>query len=502
MAVAMLLIGCTQKKQYRIGVSQCSSDAWRTKMNEEIEREIMFHPEATVEIRSAGDDSRKQIEDIEYFRKNNFDVIIASPNEAESLTPIIKETYESGIPVILFDRNIKGDYYTAFQDADNREIGEAAARYALNYGENPKVIEIGGLEGSTPAEERKIGFQEVADEKGIDIVGYGNGNWLYDRAKSVADSLLRLNPEADVVYAHNDIMAVAASDAAKALNLHPKIIGIDAAPEIGIKAVADGKIDATFIYPTEGHRIVRTALAILKGEPYDKVVKIPMTSPVNISNADILLSQNESLREETSRMKTLKTELDNYWAAHSEQRAFLYALIAIVLLVLVVLFILLRMYWQNRRHQQVLSQQNELLREQHETEKKLNEELKQQRDTEKNLREQLSEATQSKLTFYTNVSHDLRTPLTLIAEPLNQVSNAGNLTDSQHALLKLADKNVYILRRLINQILDFRKYENDKLSVHLSEVRLAPLLREWAESFELVAHKRHTKLSVNVGIFS
>ncbi|WP_289872236.1 substrate-binding domain-containing protein [uncultured Duncaniella sp.] len=124
-----LLSSCHEKKTYRIGVSQCSQDDWRAKMNDEINREIMFHPEATVEIRSADDSNEKQISDIRYFKDNGFDIIIAAPNEADAITPIIKEVYESGTPVIIFDRNINGDSYTAYLGVDNFGIGKSAAHY-------------------------------------------------------------------------------------------------------------------------------------------------------------------------------------------------------------------------------------------------------------------------------------------------------------------------------------------------------------------------------------
>lgn len=72
-----MLPGCGQKKTYRIGVSQCSSDDWRSKMNEEIEREMMFHSDVEVEIRSANDDSHRQIADLRYFVDNGFDTLVS-----------------------------------------------------------------------------------------------------------------------------------------------------------------------------------------------------------------------------------------------------------------------------------------------------------------------------------------------------------------------------------------------------------------------------------------
>ena len=134
----------------------------------------------------------------------------------------------------------------------------------------------------------------------------------------MTDSLLSLFPDVDLIYAHNDRMAIGASQVARRRGLDDiKIIGIDAAPEIGIKAVADSVIDATFLYPTEGHLLVKTAMSILKGEPYDKEIVLPASSPVDRSNADILLLQDRSLQQETAKMKELKARIDDYWSKHS-----------------------------------------------------------------------------------------------------------------------------------------------------------------------------------------
>lgn len=483
------LCGCRHREApaYRIGVSQCSADDWRNKMNDEINRELMFHPKATVEIRSADDSNDKQIADIRYFMDNGFDIIIAAPNEADAITPIIKEAYESGIPVIVFDRNINGDSYTAYMGVDNFSIGRAAAHYARHLaGADAKVIEIYGLEGSTPAAERRDGFAAGAREEGLQIVGAAYGNWNYEDAAPAADSLLTAHPDADIIYAHNDRMAIAASETARRKGLDLKVIGIDAAPEIGIRAVADSVIDATFLYPTEGHRLVRTALAILKGEPYERVVNLPVASPVDLSNADILLLQNESLREESAKIRVLKSQVDDFWSRHSAQTTLFYAAVAILLLLLGLLFLLLRAFWQRQRHQRALQAQNRLLQE--------------QRDAQRTLNEQLNAATQSKLAFFTNVSHDLRTPLTLIAEPVEQLANADNLTPRQATLMRIAGKNVRILRRLINQILDFRKYESGKLDLHPAESPFGALVRDWAEAFRAMARKRDITLTVDVGL--
>lgn len=483
------LTSCREEKHYRIGISQCSQYDWRSKMNDEIHREIMLHPEAEVEIRSADDSNEKQIADIRYFKENDFDIIIAAPNEADAITPIIKEVYESGIPVIVFDRDINGNTYTANQGVDNYGIGTAAAQYAYSItGDKAKVIEIYGLAGSTPAIQRHNGFVDEAAKLRMDIIDSAHGNWNYEDAAVVADSLLSLHPDVDLIYAHNDRMAIGASEMAQKKGMDVKVIGIDATPEIGIKAVADGIIDATFLYPTEGYKLIRTALAILEGKPFERETTLPVSSAVDKTNADILLLQNESLKEESAKIKLLKSQVDDYWNRHSAQTTLFYAAIVILVLLFGLLFMVLRAFWLHKRHQKELVEQNKL--------------LAQQRDTEKKLNEQLNAATQSKLVFFTNVSHDLRTPLTLIAEPVEQLEMADYLTPQHHALIKIASKNVKILRRLINQILDFRKYENGKLTVNLSEVHIAELMRDWTESFNAIARKRDIKLNVDILIDS
>ena len=325
----------------------------------------------------------------------------------------------------------------------------------------------------------------VAADSGIVIAGEGYGDWNYDDAYRVTDSLLALYPSANLIYAHNDRMAVAAADAAKAAGRDDmKIIGIDAAPEIGIKAVADSVIDATFPYPTEGYTLVRTAMDILEGRPFERYVKLPSSAVVDLSNAEILLMQNAKLKEETGKITWLKSRVDEYWTQHSVQTTLFYAAIAIVALLFIIIFGLLRMFWIRKRHQIKLAEQNR--------------ELEQQRDRVIALNEQLQEATQSKLMFFTNVSHDLRTPLTLIAGPVEQLAAAENLTPDQHAMASIANKNVKILHRLINQVLDFRKYENGKLDLTLSEVDLSAMIKDWCDSFRNMAVSRDIKFTLDI----
>lgn len=477
-----LMTGCNGGKVYKIGISQCSSDDWRSKMNEEIELEAMLHDDVEVEIRSADDNNEKQISDIKYFADHGFDMIIVAPNEAEALTPVVREVYKKGIPIIIFDRNISDTTYTQRIGVDNVGLGQAAAHYAESlFKDSIRVIEIYGLRGSTPAEERNLGFKESL-RKGK-IISSASADWRQDNAERLADSMLKVHPEVNLIFAHNDRMAIGASNIVKKIGRDDiRIIGIDAAPAIGMKAVSEGVIDATFLYPTQGDRILREGIRILHGEPFDREVMLPLSSAVDKTNADILLLQNEVVIDDTKKVKELKGQLDDFINIHQAQTALIYAVIAILILLFGVLFLVLRTFWAHRCHQEALMKKNRLLEE--------------ERDKQKELNEKLEEATQSKLVFFTNVSHDLRTPLTLIAEPVAQLNKATNLDNGQKTLVKIADKNVKILQRLINQILDFRKYESNKLTLNLSETDFRKIVKDWTEAFYAVARKRDISLTL------
>lgn len=485
----LALASCSRPaKVYRIGVSQCSSDDWRSKMNDEIMRETLFHDNATVEIRSADDNSDKQISDIQYFIDNKFDIIIAAPNEAEPITPIIRKAYDSGIPVITFDRDIVGDSYTAHIEVDNHGLGKDAARYAVaTTGAPLKILEIQGAPNMTPTTKRHNGFVDgLKPALDATLVASAYGNWEPERAAAIMDSVLDTRSDINLVYAHNDRMAIAASLAARRRGVKGiRFIGIDGSPNIGIKAVKDGVIDATFLYPTDGDVLVNMALDILEGKPYDRIAYLDPLSPVDSTNADILLRQSGLQDNMTRKVKFLQSKIDEYWDKHTAQTSLLYAVVALVVVMGGFFVMLYRMYWQHKRHKNLLQQQNSL--------------LEQERDKQKVLYEQLESAMQSKLMFFTNVSHDLRTPLTLISEPVSQVLDHPDMPMQQRqTMMRIADKNVKILRRLIDQILDFRKYENGQLKLNASEVNFIALLREWAESFSSLARKRNIKLTLDL----
>ena len=480
---------CANHEQnFIIGVSQCSNDEWRSRMNEEISREALFYPNLKVEIRTAKDNNREQIEDIEEFIAKGVNLLVVSPNEAKAITPVVEKAYDRGIPVVLVDRKIASDKYTAFVGGDNYLMGKQIGTYMANRLDGKgKIVELTGLKGSTPALERHRGMNEVLREyPSMETISAADAGWLEEKAEMKFDSILSVHKDIDMVIAQNDPMAYGAYRAAMKAGREKEMlfVGVDAlaGEKLGVELVADGTLDATFIYPTGGDRVIQVAMDILEGRDY-KRENILSSALVNAGNARIMQMQTAHIGTLDTKIEVLNNKLDAYLMRYSSQKMFLYACIVILFLLAVLLFFVVRAYWTKIRLNTELSKQ------------KL--QLEEQRDQLINLSQKLEEATKAKLAFFTNVSHDFRTPLTLIADPVKRLMESDSLKDSDKFLLNIINKNVTVLLRLINQIMDFRKFENGKLEMHLSEFNIRDCMKEWAEAFRTLAYRKHITFRFN-----
>ena len=491
LSATIALTSCSSDgtKQYRIGVSQPCDDAWRQRMNEEMRRELLFHTNISIELRNSEYNNEQQCADIDYFVEKKFDLIIVCPNEADALTPAVSRAYRSGIPVIVADRSINNEDYTAYISGDNLQVSRLLGDYVTGQlSEGGKIVEFLGLADASPAADRHAIFaKKVAETPRIEIVQSLHADWLWDKAELLMDSLLKAGVEVDMVVAQNDQMAQGARAAADRFfgkeNNKIRFIGVDAMPGEGngINAIMDGRIEASFLYPSGGDHIIRLAVKILNGEDFERIQVLP-SALIDKHNAEALQLQAQEADHEVETIHMLKSRVDYYWEQHNLERTFLYTLLILFILVLVFIVVLYRNYYMKKRLSERLARQREILKEK-------NDELE-------TLTKQLEEATKAKLMFFTNVSHDFRTPLTLIAAPIEKLQEIGNLDSQQKQLLQLAQKNVQVLLRLINQILDFRKYESGKLKLNLQTINLANSVRSWFDSFQGLAYKKHIKLDL------
>ena len=464
----IVLCGCTssgKQKRHVIGLSQCMlDDAWREAMINDMRIEASNYDDMEIIIKDAQNNNETQIQQIRDLIRQKVDVLIISPYQSEPITAVAEEAYRAGIPTIITDRKVNTDQYTSFVGANNYEIGLAAGNYAAHYlPPNAIILEIWGLTQTSPAQERHKGFVDALREREDLSFRKIEGQWLVDTARMELRKLE--HPEQiDFVYAHNDMMAIAAReyfmawDSIRGRDL--RIIGVDAVAGAGLEAVEDGRINASFLYPTGGEQVIRTAMRIIQGEPVDKFIPL-RTAPVDHQSARTLLLQADQLQKYKQRIEAQRSRIDGL----SDRFYFLRNSLGVISL-LMIGFIALSIYafYINRKMRQA---NRKLI--------SLNAEMK--------------EVTAQKLQFFTNVSHEVRTPLTLILAPLDRL--IVSLRESPYASdLGLIQKNANRLLRVINQILDFRKVEGKQEKLAVREIDLVPFVGEIKSYFDSMGSVR------------
>lgn len=463
--LALLLTACTADngKKYVIGVSQCSEDIWRDKLNSELVMSTYQHDNVVLKFASANDDDRLQEKQISRFVKEGVDLLIVSPNQIHTISSVIDKAYDRGIPVILFDRKTDSKKYTAFMGADNYEAGHEMGQFiAQQLNGKGNVVEIGGLKGSSPSIERERGFTDAMKAyPGIRIVDRRYADWLKNRGEAVMDSILGQDMEIDYVFAQNDRMAVGALQAAEKHGVKDlKFVGIDALPVPGggMESVRDGRLMASYIYPTRGDLVMQLALNILEKKPYKRDNYLKGTL-VTSNNANALLLQNEEIMKQTARLQSLHGKVDNYLAQYNHQKVYLVLFSIIVLLLVGIMIYVYRTIVARHRIEE--------------------------------------ETVAAKLQFFTNISHELRTPLTLIADPVDYIIHDSNLNAQQRDMLQIVQRNVAVLTRLVSEILDFRKVQNGQMKLHLSDFDLAECMQQWIGLFAISAQKKNISLQLD-----
>lgn len=451
-------------KKYVIGVSQCSEDIWRDKLNNELVMSTYQHDNVTLKFASANDNDRLQKQQIEQFIKEGVNLLIVSPNQIHTISSVIDKAYDAGIPVILFDRKTDSRKYTAFIGADNYEAGHEIGYFIGQQLEGKgNIAEICGLQASSPAIERNRGFMDaLKNYPDIKVVARGYGDWIKESGVTAMDSILVQSKEPfQYVFAQNDRMALGALQSIKKHKVKGiKIVGIDALPVPGggMENVRDGNLEASYIYPTRGDSVMQLALNILEKKPYkrDNYLKGAL---VTKANANVLLMQNEEMNKQTARLNALHGKVDTYLVQYNHQKMYIVLFSIILLLLIGIMVYIYRTILMKRRIEE--------------------------------------EANKAKLQFFTNISHELRTPLTLIADPVNYIIHDDNLNSQQRSMLQIVQRNVLVLTQLVSEILDFRKVQNGKMELRLSDFNLAESMKQWIMLFSVSAQKKHIAISMN-----
>lgn len=472
----------SNQKHYKIGFSQCTGgDEWRRSMLLEMQRELFFHPDLELVYKDAVNSTQTQIKQINDLMKEDIDLLIISPNESAPLAPVVQEIFRKGIPVIVLDRKINTDAYSTFIGANNIEIGKAVGNFvAKKLKGKGKVVEVLGLESSSPAQERHKAFSDVLKYyPEINVIKELQGQWEKDTARKVAAQNIRALQEADLVFAHNDVMVKGIYEVChkNSQNKNILFVGIDglAGPHNGLQMLEDKMLTATFLYPTGGEEAIKVASQILAGKAAQREYKLNSIQ-IDSSNVKGIKAQSDKLLNQQEDIQKLNTEIDTLENTFSSERNKLYFTIACLFLTLSIsawAFYLVKEK-QAANHQLALQ----------------NEQITLQKDAIENISEKAKQATEDKLRFYSYISHEFKTPLSLIISPTDELLTLKAISQKDlKSNLQLVQKNAYRLLRLVDQLLDLRKTDAGKLLLQAAEQDLVMFVREIVKDFQNKAIK-------------
>ena len=456
--LGLSLAACKQQpKKFVIGVSQCSEDIWRNKLNDELKMGEYLNDSIIVKLASSNDDNVLQNKQVNQFVDEGVDLLVISPNQLSAISKAVERAYEKGIPVILYDRISNTDKYTAFIGCDNYHIGKSMGTFiAQKLQGKGRIVEICGLDGSSPAMERHLGFMDaIKPYPGIQVIASEGGNWKEEGGVQAMKRILKKTQDFDYVFAHNDRLAWGAYEAAKQMGLQHryKFTGVDgmATQGGGLELVRDGIFEASYLYPTKGDEVIALAMKILKHQPFERKNYLS-TSIITQENAELTLMEARDAERQAHNLKALHKQVDRYLSDYNSQKVMLIGLCLFLLVCIVAAAMIFRSYVVKAKLNEELARTNGEL-------KRVNGELESKNAELKRLNEEVLELTHSRLVFFTNISHELRTPLTLIADPVEMLLEDSGIKGKSRELLKMVKRNAVALQQLVSSILDFRKID-------------------------------------------
>lgn len=485
------ILGCNKKKEvnkrYKIGFAQAQGgDNWRESMLKEMQREVSFNNEIAFYFRDAQANSQKQKEQIQELINLKVDLLIVSPHEIQPLNAILEKAYDSKIPIVLIDRRINSEKYTAFIGASNYEVGQNAGKYtvAILKGRG-KVLEITGLNTASPFIDRDKGFIDIISKnKGIELIAKINDHEANFEKK--LDSFIKKSKDLDVIFAHSDYIAKNVYQICKNNGVERKIriIGVDglSVEGMGMDMVASNQFKATVLYPTGGQEAMRTAINILEKKPFKKENTLESTL-IDSTNVKILQQQARKVIEQQNEIDSRQLKINQQILISKNQTNIILAISITLAIALILSSVFYYLFKENKKISRKLMAQKD--------------EISSQKNKLEKLVTQLKEATDAKFNFFTNISHELRTPLTLIIGPLEDTLVSSRLHFTLKNNLELVQRNAFRLLKLINQLMDFRKIEEGKMEINASTQVLGDFVFEISNEFKDLARKKHISLNMN-----
>ncbi len=457
-------------------------------MNNAMELQASLYPNVTLSISNANYNVENQINQLKEFIAADVDIIIVSPIQSKPITPIVEEAMKAGIPVLVVDRKTDNQKYTAYVGADNIEVGRNAAKIIVsNLPDSLKVVEIRGLAGSSPAEERSLGFHQILDKfPSIEFMGTIQGDWEKESITGGFKELLQEIGPVDYVFVHNDRMALGAWEVARNLGIEDqiKIIGVDGlnGPNGGIQLVKEGVLNATILYPTGGDEAIKTALKILNDEivPVNNILS---TTVIDRFNAEIMQNQLNKINEQ-------QTLLESQVTAVKRQKELYYSQNNILKIILGFSFIILGLAVYSIYSKIAIAKKNRQL-------ELTNRKITVQRNQIEKIANEVKESNEARMNFFTGLSHEFKTPITLIMSSIESLRDWQRQKGFKTGFeVELIQNNSNRLLRLINNLLDFRKVEDQKFNVRASKTNIFKFSNNIFSEFKVEARKRGIKFNI------
>ena len=236
-----------------VGFAQTGSESgWRSANTESMNAAFSEENGFELIFNAADNDPAAQIAAVRSFINQGVDAIVIAPIVEDGWEDVLQEAADAGIPVILEDRTVTApeDLYATWVGLDFRNEGVMAGEWAAEtFGDTPtNMVVLEGTTGSAPANDRAEGFDEAIADTAIEKIDSQTGDFTRDGGKTVMEGFLQVYgvDGIDLVYAHNDDMALGAIEAIEAAGGVPgediQIVSIDAVHD-GMQALIDGKIN-------------------------------------------------------------------------------------------------------------------------------------------------------------------------------------------------------------------------------------------------------------------
>jgi ABC-type sugar transport system substrate-binding protein len=268
-----------------VGFAQTGSESgWRSANTESMKEAFSADNGFELVFNAADNDTAAQIAAVRDFINQGVDAIVIAPIVEDGWDDVLQEAADAGIPVVLEVRTVSApdDLYASWVGLDFKKEGVMAGEWAAEtFGDTPtKMVVLEGTTGSAPANDRAAGFDEAVEGTAIEKIDSQTGDFTRDGGKTVMEGFLQKYGAdgIDLVYAHNDDMALGAIEAIEAAGAEPgvdiQIVSIDAVKD-GMQALVDGKINYIVeCNPLLGELAAGLVKDVLAGEEVEKEVYV------------------------------------------------------------------------------------------------------------------------------------------------------------------------------------------------------------------------------------